>query len=782
MMMKNARHIATSFLFSLFLILFVGLVQGQSKNVLWYRQPAAKWYEALPVGNGRMAAMVFGRTDRERIQFNEESLWGGLRYDDVNPGAHEFLPKVQQLLVADSNRKAYQLAKKYLEARPPSLRSYQTMGDLILSWPSATITEYKNTLRLDQAMTITRFKRNGIGITQQVLVSAPHDAIVVHLKSDKPGGLDLSVKMSRDRDARITYSGARIIMNGQVMDAGPDSVFGPSGAHLRFAAIAELKATAGSIRSNDSSIVVSGADELLIRLTGATDYQVKTLDFDRSINPQRECEKILARSAKLSANEIIDTHLKEYLPIFNAFDLNIKGTSHEELSTDQRLRLFQSGAEDPGLISLYFQYGRYLLINSSRAPAKLPANLQGKWNEHFQAPWGSDYHTNINLQMNYWPADVANTGNTYVPLALFMNAMIPAGEKYAREMFSANGWMMHHCTDIYGRMGIHDDPIWATSPLAGAWMALTLFDHYDYTRDAEFLRRDAWPLMKGSTDFIMDFLIPNKDGYLVSAPSMSPENGFFMNGDTTYRHILTVAPTIDVAIIRELFMNMRSVAYLMNIPATYLARMDSVEKRLPPFRINKWGGVQEWIDDYVEEEPGHRHISSLFGLHPGSTLTRDSVLKNAAATTLAHRLSHGGGHTGWSRAWIINFYARLQNGDSAYANLLQLLRKSTLTNLFDTHPPFQIDGNFGGTAGIAEMLIQSTNGRVVLLPALPKAWPAGSIRGMKARGGFVVDMEWEKGQVKTANILSTAGGPLKLVYNGKEKNYPTEKGRTLKVL
>jgi alpha-L-fucosidase 2 len=381
--------------------------------------------------------------------------------------------------------------------------------------------------------------------------------------------------------------------------------------------------------------------------------------------------------------------------------------------------------------------------------------------------------------MNYRPADLTNTGKTYEPLAAFMKSMLEPGMICAKEMYGAGGWAMHHVTDIYGRTSINADPMWGTSPLAGAWMALSLFDHYAFTRDDVYLRSYAWPLLKGSADFIMDFLIPDMEGHLVTAPSMSPENGFYLNKDSSTRHVITYAPAIDIQIIHELFSDIRSISGTIGIPDDYLRKMNVVEAKLPPISINSYGGIQEWIKDYEEEEPGHRHMSQLFGLYPGTTITKDSSLMVAARKTLGHRLAKGGGHTGWSRAWMISFYARLKDGEQAGFHLEQLLKKSTLSNLFDTHPPFQIDGNFGGIAGIGEMFLQSHQEYIELLPALPAQWQAGSVNGLMARGNFIVSMQWKDGKLVRASFKSNKGLPLKVKYGNKLRSFIVKMGDTI---
>ena len=574
------------------------------ESVLWYKQPATKWVEALPVGNGRMGAMVFGDPVHERIQLNEETIWAGTRVNDINPQAKEHLSEIQQLLINGHNADAYDLTKKYMLGTPPQIRSYQTLGDVFFDWDSAAVTQYKRELILNSGIHITQFTKNGTQYTETVFLSAIDNALVIHIKCGTKYGLNGTIRLARSQDATVRATGKQLIMTGQIMDNDEPEVKGPAGAHLRFAGIADVKNIDGTCVSEGNILRVKGSTEILVRFTAFSDYNPAVLNQDPLINPLDSCKKILSISAAKDYPWLYQRHLSDFEAQFNLCRLILGDSSDTKnnLPTDARLDAFRNGSADPGLVALYFNYGRYLLISSSRKPARLPANLQGKWNEHLDAPWQSDYHTNINLQMNYWPADIANTGNAYASLAKFMKSMLAPGQSCAKKMYGANGWMMHHVTDIYGRTSINADPMWGTSPLAGAWMALTLFDHYDFTRDETYLRNYAWPLLKGSADFIMDFLVPDKDGFLVTAPSMSPENGFYLNRDSTVRHVITYAPAIDIEIIREIFSDVRSIAATMHIPADYLARMDQVEKKLPPIKVNRYGGIQEWIEDYDEQE------------------------------------------------------------------------------------------------------------------------------------------------------------------------------------
>ncbi len=742
---------------------------AQEKPMLWYLQPAKQWTEALPIGNGRLAAMAFGKTGTDQFQLNEETIWAGTKVDDINPGAKANLKKIQQLLFEEKNKEAYELTKKHLLGTPPEIRSYQTLGDFFIDWLDSAeqVTEYRRSLDLSTSIHTTNFNRNKKKYTVESFISAPADLMVIHIKA-ATAKLNLNLRLTRERDALVTAKGKRLLMTGRIKDETEPLKFGPAGDHLRFASLADIRNSGGTVSVNGNHLEIRNADEILILFTAASDYKLSELDSDPMIDPGQLCETIIGKSSSASFTDLKTAHLLEFQPLFNTASFELGGESHPELPTDQRLTNFNSGIKDAGLIPLYFQFGRYLLLSSSRYPAKLPANLQGKWNPHFNAPWQSDYHTNINLQMNYWPADVANVSIATKPLAAFMDAMLEPGKICAEKMYGASGWAMHHTTDIYGRTAINTDPIWATSPLAGAWMALSIYDHYDFTRDREYLRNYAFPIMKASADFILDFLVTDPAGQLVTAPSMSPENGFFLQGDSTYRNVVTYGPAIDIQIIRELFHALQATAAETGLSLEYTAKLKATEMKLPPTKINRYGGIQEWIKDYDEQEPGHRHMSQLFGLYPGTSLTKDSAFLKAARITIEHRLKYGGGHTGWSRAWMINFYARLKDSQTAYYHLSQLLNKSTLSNLFDNHPPFQIDGNFGGTAGIAEMLIQSHNGKIELLPALPAEWATGKIVGLKARGGYVLELAWDKGRLISGKIFSTTGEPVIIRYQGKE--------------
>jgi alpha-L-fucosidase 2 len=763
-------------LFSL-LISSLGCSKQDQKSELWYKQPAGNWNEALPVGNGRLGAMVFGDPINECIQINEESIWAGSKINNNNQKALANLPALQQAIFRGEYKKAEKIASGYFVGTPSRIRSYQPLGDLRISylWKGA-VSGYRRSLDIQSGIATTAFDIDGQAYTQKVFASAVDNCIVINIRTLGKAGINALFEIKREKDAIAKVSDeGKILLIGQIKDTD-DPDCGPGGDHLRFASEARFNVVKGNLSAEKDALRVTDAKEITIVLTVATDYNFELLDLDKTINPVAVCDTILNKTGKTDFKTLAKKHIADHRMFFDRVSFNLGIDTLNYLPTDQRLERIKQGKSDNGLIALYFAYGRYLLMGSSRYPAVLPANLQGIWNKELKAPWNSDFHTNINLQMNYWPAEVCNLPETAEILAHFVSKLTVPGGITAKEMYGTGGWTMHHLTDPYGRTGVADG-IWGLTPTNGPWMTFPLYEHYLFTGDKTYLRQTAYPVLKGSAEFLLGFLITSPEGYLVTNPSTSPENRYRIpNSKETAQ--LTYSATVDIQTVNAVFNYCSEAAAILGIDKEFILKIKEAQAKLPPIQISSFGTIQEWIKDYEEVEIGHRHMSQLLGLYPLAQITPETPeLYEAAGKTIERRLSHGGGHTGWSRAWIINFYARLLQGDKALEHIISLLEKSTNKNLFDSHPPFQIDGNFGGTAGIAEMLVQSHRGFIELLPALPVAWKDGEIKGLVARGDFIIDISWKERKILSAKVFSGTGGLCKVKYGSKTIEIHTVAGK-----
>ena len=753
---------------------------------LWYDKPATDWMtEALPIGNGYMGAMIFGGINEEHIQFNEKTLWAGgpgtdEKYDGGNRrDAFKSLPEVRKLLFEKKFDQAHKLAEEKLtgiihkENTPMQFGDYggyQNFGDLFVKVDnSSEISDYCRELDLTSATSTVKYKAGEVNFERHYFANYPDRVLVFHFTNDASEGINYEIKLTTPHKNTVQqFFDDQLFLIGNLEDN-----------EMAFESRMLVRLKNGDIIWEDNTLKINSNNEFTLILTAATDYLPKFPDY-KGFDYENQNKQVISNVRNKSFKELYQIHLNDYQELFSRVELNFEENVSIQKPINQRLVDYYNGSPDPQLESLYFQFGRYLLISSSR-PGSLPANLQGVWNNKNDPPWACDYHTNINIQMNYWLAEITNLSECHEPLIKYTETLREPGRITAKEHFNANGWIVCTMNNPFGFTAPGWRFPWGYFPAGAAWLCQHVWEHFAFSQDTKYLEKTALPIMKEAAEFWLDYLIEDENGWLVSAPSYSPEQGGISAG-----------VSMDHQIVWDLFTNYLEACNVLKREDEFKNKIEKAREKLCPPQIGRWGQLQEWKEDRDDPENKHRHISHLFALHPGRQISIQETpeLAKAAQTSLEGRGDSG---TGWSIAWKINFWARLQNGDHAYKLLKTLLRPAsekgynyvnkggTYSNLFCTHPPFQIDGNFGGTAGITEMLIQSHTGEITLLPALPSAWKNGSVKGLCARGGFIVDFDWKDGELEQVKILSKSGKLCKIRYGNKTNQVETEIGENFQL-
>ncbi|MBQ2823070.1 MAG: glycoside hydrolase family 95 protein [Oscillospiraceae bacterium] len=720
-------------------------------ELLWYKQPAENWDQALPVGSGRIGGMIFGRVNDELIQLNEDSIWsGGFRYRN-NSKAYDNLEKMRTLIREGKTKEAEDLCGDAFYGTNENQRHYQPLGDLHIWQSTGDVTDYKRTLDLSTAVSTVEFTSDGVNYKREVFISYPDNVMAVYFTASEKGKINfVSVIDGKDDnyDKNEAYDENTLLFT---MSDG-----------IPYAAVVSVSSEGGTAKTDANRIKVENADSALLVLACQTSY--RTGDYENLAKCQAK------KALRTGAEKLKERHIADYKKLYDRcdFKLNDNSGGNSEKPTDERLKLVREGGKDNKLVEMYFNFSRYLMIAGSRE-GTLPLNLQGIWNKDMWPAWGGKYTININTEMNYWGAEIQNLPECHTALFDHIERMRENGRVTAREMYRCKGAVCHHNTDIWGDTAPQDKWLPGTLWSMGlAWLCLHIYEHYLFTGDKDFLA-EKYDTLKEAAEFFVDYLIEDDKGRLITSPSVSPENTYITK-DGAYGTICQ-GPSMDSQILNCLFKAVYESADILGIDKDFADKVREMRSRLPEPEIGQYGQIMEWAEDYDEAEPGHRHISQLFALYPADIISKHNtpVLADAAVATLNRRLSHGGGHTGWSRAWIINMWARLYNGEKVGENVRALLSNSTNPNMFDMHPPFQIDGNFGGGAGIAEAVLQSHSGEISFIPAVPSEWSEGSVKGIIARGGFEISFDWQDGKVKNAVIISKCGNPCTIYGNANVK-------------